>query len=185
MPGPIENVTLFLIETLFELYILALVLRVLFAWARVDYYNPVSQFLVTITRPVLQPLRSLIPSLGRLDTAAVVLAIVLQYLQLWLVTALQGFGAGALALVLVAIVQLLKLVVYVYIFAIIIQAVLSWLSPGMHGYSNPAASVLYDLNEPILRPIRQVVPMVGMVDLSPLVAIILLNMVLVLLSSLL
>jgi YggT family protein len=180
----VSNVTVFLLQTVFSLYIGAVVLRFLLAWAQADFYNPLSQFLITITNPLLKPLRRIVPSLGPVDTASVVLALGLKTLELWLLGLLAGLRFAPWALLVVAVVQLLELVVYIYIFSIIIQAVLSWVSPGSQHYGNPIASLLYSLNEPLLRPLRQIMPQAGMIDLSPLVAIIGLNVVLIVLKSL-
>jgi YggT family protein len=180
----VSNVTVFLLQTAFSLYIGAVVLRFLLASVQADFYNPLSQFLITITNPLLKPLRRIVPSLGPVDTASVVLALGLKTLELWLLGLLAGLRFAPWALLVVAVVQLLELVVYIYVFSIIIQAVLSWVSPGSQHYGNPIASLLYSLNEPLLRPLRQIIPRVGMIDLSPLVAIIGLNVVLIVLKSL-
>ncbi len=185
MPTALENITLFLIQTLFQLYLVVVLLRILLAAVRADFYHPLSQFIITVTNPPLRPLRRLIPMFGRLDTAAVVLALVLKCLELWLLQLLSSsYVMPLVAIPSLAIFELLQTVIRIYIFALIIQAILSWVSPGMYNFQNPTAALLNHLNEPILRPIRQVVPMVGMVDLSPLIAIIGLNVLLILLQSL-
>lgn len=181
----VSNVTIFLLQTAFSLYIGAVVLRFLLAWVRADFYNPLSQFLVTITNPPLKPLRRIIPSVGLVDTAAVVLALGLKILELWLLGLLAGLRLAPWTLLVVAVVQLLELVVYIYIFSIIIQAILSWVAPASQHHGNPIVSLLHSLNEPLLRPLRRIMPQVGMIDLSPLVAIIGLNVVLIVLRSLL
>ncbi|MGE0081672.1 MAG: YggT family protein [Thiohalomonadaceae bacterium] len=167
----------FLISTLFQLYILAVLLRFLLQWARANFYNPVSQFLVKITNPALKPLRRFIPGLWGLDLAAVVLMLVLQMLSLALVAALRGFTLGAGSLFLLSVAELVELTIYVFIFAILIQAILSWVNPGRY---NPVTDALHSLNEPILRPVRRLVPPVSGFDLSPLVAIIGLQVLLML-----
>lgn len=184
MDNVLVNVSTFLVDTLFTLYIFAVVLRFLLAWAKASFYNPVSQFLVTVTNPPLVPIRRLIPSLGSVDSASIVLAVGLKVIQLWLLASIAGAHYGIAALVVVAILQLLELVIYIYIFSIIIQALLSWVSPGTQHYGNPMASLLYSLNEPLLRPARRVIPQMGGLDLSPLVVIIVLNVILIVLKSL-
>lgn len=178
-----NNVLVFLIDTLFELYIVVMMLRFLLGWVQADFYNPLSQFIVTLTNPLILPLRRVLPGIGPVDTATVVLLFVLKIVQLWLLAAISGVSPGVPALIVAAIVQLFVLMIYIFIFSIIIQAVLSWF--GQDTYSrNPAVEILHDLNEPLLRPVRRVVPMIGMVDLSPLVAIILLNVLLIVVRSL-
>ncbi|QTR45410.1 YggT family protein [Thiothrix litoralis] len=176
----LQNVGVFLVQTLFSLYIGAVLIRFLLALSRANFYNPLSQFLVKITNPVLVPLRRLIPAIGKLDTAAIVLALGLKVIQVLLLVALQGSDASLPVVLVYAVVDLLRTVINIYIFALIIQAVLSWVG---NSYGNPLADVLHSLTDPLLRPIRNVVPTIGMVDLSPMVAILLLYVVLIVLQS--
>ncbi|WP_018953783.1 YggT family protein [Thioalkalivibrio sulfidiphilus] len=182
MPGPLQEISIFLISTLFSLYVIALMLRMLLAMVRADFYNPVSQFLVTVTNPPVRALRRVIPPIGRLDTAVVLLMIALKMLELWLVAWIGGASPGLGLVLVVAVFRLLQLLIYVFMFSIIIEAVMSWfMAGGMRG--NPVASLVASLNRPILTPIRSVMPNLGTVDLSPLVAIIGLNILLILLRS--
>jgi len=172
----------FLITTLFSLYILAVMLRFLLGVARADFYNPVSQFLVRITNPLLVPMRKVIPSMGKYDTSALLLMFLLQLLALVIVVLLRGAGVPVIALLLAALGELVLLLINVYFFAIIIQVILSWVNPG--GY-NPVNALLYSLTNPILRPIQRVIPPVSGIDLSPLFAIIGLQVVRMLIMPLL
>ncbi len=162
----------FLVETLFGLYIFALMLRFLLQWLEADFYNPISQFLVKLTHPPLRQLRRLIPSIGRIDTASLVLMLALQALDIYLVSALQQFQIGPASLGLAAVAQLLELLYDIFFFSILVSALLSWFAPG--GY-NPAIALLYSLTEPLLRGVRRALPPMGGVDLSPLVALIVLQ----------
>lgn len=163
--NPIE----FLISTLFSLYILTVMLRFLLGLVRADFYNPVSQFLVRITNPVLVPLRKVIPSIGKLDISAVVLMIALQVLALTLILLLRGGGVPVGTVILLSLAQLVSLAINVFFFAIIIQVILSWVNPGTY---NPVTSLINSLTGPILRPIQQLIPPISGIDLSPLFAII-------------
>lgn len=166
-----SNVGFFLIDTLFSIYIALIMIRMLLGLSRADFYNPISQFVVTVTNPVVKPMRSIIPSFGRFDTAAIVIMVVLTVIQYLLLTTLAGQSISIVALIPVAIIKLLELLLNVYIFALIIQAVISWVNPGAHSMQNPMVSVLNSLTSPVVNPIRRVMPPVGMVDLSPMVAI--------------
>jgi YggT family protein len=159
----------FLVSTLFSLYILAIMLRFLLGAVRADFYNPASQFLVRITNPLLVPLRKFIPSVGKFDTAAVLLMLVLQIISLVLVLALRGGGIPVGTVLVTSIAELVSLMINIFIFAIIIQVVLSWVNPGSY---NPVSSLLYSLTSPVLRPIQQLIPPVSGIDLSPLFALI-------------
>jgi YggT family protein len=168
-PDFLMNPAIFLIDTLVSLYIFALLLRFLFQWMDADYYNPISQFLIKITHPPLRMLRRFIPSVGRVDTASLVLMLGLQMLGGYLIFLLQDTSLTFPALTVWAFVQLLDLLFNVYFFAIIIRAVLSWVNPGSY---NPAVSLLYSLTEPLLRIGRRLLPPVGGIDLSPLIPLI-------------
>ncbi|MEA3411871.1 MAG: YggT family protein [Pseudomonadota bacterium] len=177
------DILTFLIRTLFSLYIGAVVIRFLLAWARADFYNPISQFLVTITNPLLVPLRRVIPSFGSVDTATLVLAYGLKLIELSLIVWTAGLDANVFTLAYLAVLELAKLVIYIYLVAVIVQAILSWISPGTQYYNNPIASLLQSLTAPLLRPVQRVMPPLGGIDLSPLLVIIALNIALILLRS--
>ena len=165
LTNPLE----FLITTLFSLYILAVMLRFLLGTVRADFYNPVSQFLVRITNPFLVPMRKVIPSMGKFDTSALLLMLVLQLLSLGVIIMLRGVSVPVLALLLTAIVELLLLAINVFIFAIVIQVILSWVNPGTY---NPVNQLLHSLTQPLLGPIQRLMPPVSGIDLSPLFALI-------------
>lgn len=178
-----QDIGSFLIGTIFSIYIALIMVRMLLAWVRADFYNPISQAIVKLTNPPLVPLRRIIPPIGKMDTAAILLMLALQILETWLLVTLQGVNAPLVSILYYSFIKLLELTVYVFIFALIIQAILSWVSPGPQ-YGNPVASLLYSLTEPLLRPIRRIVPPAGMLDLSPMVAIILLYLVLIVIRHL-
>jgi YggT family protein len=165
LANPLE----FLVTTLFSLYILAVMLRFLLGVVRADFYNPVSQFLVRITNPLLIPMRKVIPSLGKYDTSALLLMLLLQLASLGIVVLLRGISVSFVALLMVAVGELVMLVINVFMFAIIIQVVLSWVNPGNY---NPVTALLYNITSPIMRPIQRIIPPFSGIDLSPLVAII-------------
>ena len=165
LTNPLE----FLISTLFSLYILAIMLRFLLGAVRADFYNPASQFLVRITNPLLVPLRKVIPGFGKFDTAAVLLMLVLQIVSLVLILAMRGGGIPVGTVLAASVAELVSLMLNVFIFAIIIQAILSWVNPGSY---NPVSSLLYSLTDPVLRPIQRLIPPISGIDLSPLFALI-------------
>lgn len=159
----------FLIQTLFGFYILAVLLRFLLQWVRADFYNPLSQFLVKITGPALRPLRRLIPGFGRLDWASLVLAWILKSIELMLILGVKGFGGIMPMTMLWALPELLSLTLNIVLFAIFIQAIASWISPyGGH----PAQALMSSLTEPLLRPARRMLPDAGGIDVSPMLVIV-------------
>jgi YggT family protein len=163
--NPIE----FLISTLFGLYILALMLRFLLALVHADFYNPISQVLVKVTSPPLRPLRRILPAVGGIDTSSLVLMLALQMTALLLIALLRGSDIGLVALLILSFAELIGLFLNVLLFAILIQVIVSWVNP--QGY-NPAVSLLYSLTEPVLAPCRRLIPPISGLDLSPLVALI-------------
>ena len=165
LTNPLE----FLITTLFSLYILAVMLRFLLGAVRADFYNPVSQFLVRITNPVLVPLRKIIPSVGKYDTAALLLLLLLQVLSLVLLVVLRGASISFLTLLLIAVAELTLLLLNIFIFSIIIQVILSWISPGTY---TPVGALLHSITSPVLGPIQRMIPPIAGIDLSPLFALI-------------
>lgn len=167
--GYLANPLEFLVTTLFSLYILAVMLRFLLGAVRADFYNPVSQFLVRITNPLLVPMRKVIPSLGRYDTSALLLMLLLQLISLGLVVLIRGISVPVVTLLVVAAGELVMLAINVFLFAIVIQVILSWVNPGNY---NPVTALLYSITSPIMRPIQRLVPPISGIDLSPLVAII-------------
>ncbi len=181
MGNYVNNAGAFLISTLFSMYILAVMLRFLLQLVRADFYNPLSQFLVKITNPPLKPLRRLIPGLGGIDLASIVLLLALKLLEIWLLATLYRAGLpGPAGLVVLALAQLLDLLINVYFFSILIQAILSWVNPGHH---NPITTVLYQLNAPLLNPAQRLIPPMGGLDLSPVVVLIALQLASILLVA--
>lgn len=174
------NAGVFLIQTLFGLYIGAVMLRFLLAVTRADFYNPVSQFLVKVTNPPLLPLRRVIPGVRCIDLAAIILMLVLQGLELILIGAIKGFTFHPVGLVVLAMAELLSLLFQIYFFTILIQVILSWVSPGAY---NPVVGLLHNLNEPLLGRARRILPPIHGFDLSPILVMIFLQLLGILLVA--
>ncbi|MGD8559532.1 MAG: YggT family protein [Gammaproteobacteria bacterium] len=174
MGGYGTNAIQFLIQTLFGLYLIAVMLRVLLQITRADFYNPVSQFLVKVTNPPLIPLRRIIPGFMGIDLAAIVLMIIIKMVEIFLIVLIKGASVSVSGIVVLSIAELLRLLINVYFFAILIQVVISWINPGAY---NPALSLLYSINEPLLRRARRLIPPISGFDLSPIVVIILLQLI--------
>jgi YggT family protein len=170
---------IYLISTLTDLYVTAILLRLLLQWVKADFYNPLSQFLVKITNPVLVPTRRLIPSIGRLDTASVVVMLLLELLQLVLINLLGKTEFGFQFLFLFAVQKLLIAFLLTYFVLIIARVIISWVANQSR---HPLIPLIYQLTEPVLRPISKLLPPMGGVDLSPLFALIALRALLLLLG---
>lgn len=169
----LSNAGTFLIHTIFGLLILVFMLRLLMQLVRADFHNPVSQFIVKVTNPVLRPLRRFIPGMLGIDMASVVVLLVLQAVELLLTGLVLGVSIPPVSLAALSIAELLDLTLKVFLFSLIIQVILSWVNP--HGH-NPVSTILYSLNEPFLRPARRLIPPISGFDLSPLLVIVFLQL---------
>lgn len=175
------NATQFLISTLFDLYLMVVILRLWLQLVRADFYNPFSQFIVKATQPIVAPLRRILPPLGKFDTATFVLALLVAALKITLLTILLG-GANlnVVTLLVGSFMIVLRETFSLLFWVLIIRAILSWVSQGY----NPIEQVLGQLTEPLLAPIRRIIPPIGGLDLSVLVAIIGLQFLQILMTDL-
>lgn len=167
------QILIFLINTLGSLYLTLVLLRFILQLIRADYYNPITKFIVKATNPILVPLRKLIPGIGGIDWACLVLALVLKIALLQLILSIAGIGfIGVTKLVATAFLGILSLLATTYFWAMIIIVIASWVAP----YSNnPGLSLLRQIIEPTLSPIRKIVPAPGGLDFSPMIALLLLH----------
>ncbi|WP_410013560.1 YggT family protein [Sodalis sp. C49] len=161
----------FLVKTLFDFYIMVLLLRIWMQWTRCDFYNPFSQFIVKITQPVIKPLRRVIPSIGPIDTASLLLAFILATLKFPLEMLIQLGGVTPDPLyLLVGLLTLVKSAGQLIFWVIIIRSLMSWISQGR----SPMDQVLYQLSEPLMAPVRRIIPAMGGIDFSAMVVILIL-----------
>jgi len=164
----LSNPIIFILDTVFSFYILAVFLRFLLQWFGGDFYNPISQFLVKITHPPLRFLRRYIPAVGKVDTSSLVLLMSLQMLSDFIVLTLKGVPFSFAALTLLSFSQLLSLLINIFVFAVFARALLSWVNPGTF---NAASNILYSVTEPLLSSCRRMIPDIGGIDLSPLIVL--------------
>lgn len=171
MPSSFIQAIVFIINTLTQLYLFVLLLRLLLPYLGADFRNPIAQAILKLTSPLVIPLRRIIPPIGRIDTATVVVAFAIQYLSIVIQLLIMGESAPIAAIAVTSAVNLVLLTLRLFVFAIFIRVILSWIAP--QGY-NPALAIIYTLTDRILRPFQRVIPPMGGLDLSPLFAIILL-----------
>jgi YggT family protein len=158
----------FLVNTLFELYLMVVLLRFWLQLARADFYNPFSQFVVKATHPIVGPLRRVLPSIGRMDTATLVLALLVAGLKIVVLNLIAGnTNINPLGLVIGSFYLVVKEALSLMMWVLIIRAIMSWVSQGY----NPMDMVLGQLTEPLLAPIRRRLPSLGGLDLSVMVVI--------------
>lgn len=174
-----------LVDFVASFFVFLLLARFHFQWLRVPFRNPVGAFIVAATDWIVRPARRVIPPLAGLDLATLLVAWLLQAIALWLLFSIADLGKGASAaapiagIALLALLDLLRYSLYILIFAVLVEVVLSWVNP----YS-PVAPLFQSVTRPFLAPIRRFVPLIANVDLSPLVLLLLLQVVLIPLSYL-
>lgn len=161
--NPVE----FLVQALLGLVLLLLLLRFLLQLCRADFYNPLSQIVLKATQPLLKPLRRAIPGTARIDGASLLLLVVVQMVTLAVIAAVRDMPLGLGGLLFWSLAELVTLVINVFFVSVIVQALMSWISPGR----NPLAALLHSLNRPLLEPVRRRLPPLSGVDLSPIVVL--------------
>ena len=175
MSGLIEAL-IYIIQTLGSLYLLIVLLRFILQLVRADFYNPLSQFIVKATQPLVTPLRRVIPGFAGLDLASLVLAILVQLLLMVVTLTLMGYNVGGFILQLLvwSLIGVTSLFLKVFFFAMIISVILSWVAPGSY---NPGAQLVNQICEPLLAPFRKLLPNLGGLDISPIFAFITINLI--------
>lgn len=160
---------IFIISTFAQLFLLVLLLRFWLPWLRADFRNPIAQGILRLTSPLVIPVRRIIPPIGRLDTATVVVAFAIQYLTVLIILTLSAITPAIAPIALTSLIDLVLLSLRLFTFAIFIHIILSWIAPGTY---NPATAFISMLVEPVMRPFRRVIRPMGGLDISPLFAII-------------
>jgi YggT family protein len=149
----------YLIQTLLSLYLLAMLLRFLLQLARADFYNPICQFLVKVTNPLVIPLRKVIPGFAGLDMASLLLALLLQLAGIVALLLINGLGLPNILLLLAwSALGVVGLLVNIYFFALLAMIILSWIAPQSR---NPAVFLLFQITEPVMAPFRKALPAMG------------------------
>ncbi len=181
--GTGQQILDFLLSAVFGIYIVLLILRVIFGLVRADYHNPLSQTIVMLTDPPLRLLRGFIPPMGRLDVAAILLIVVLKFIELWLRLLILGVDAGVGVVLAVAIRELLSTVIWVFMIALIVEVVMSWIQAGGGPADNPVMRLAGAVNRPLLGPLRRALPDTGAIDFSPMIALVGLYILLIIVRS--
>jgi YggT family protein len=169
-----NNAIFYLVGTLFDVYLWVVMLRVIFQAVRADFYNPICQLVWQLTQPLLRPVQKVLPKVRQFDTAAIVLLGLVAVIYIHAIAAILGYQVGGVVSLWYAVLKLVVLALNLYTFALFVQAILSWVGPGVN---TPAGSILWSMNEPLLRPVRRAIPPMSGLDLSPLVVILLLQFV--------
>jgi YggT family protein len=173
------QIGVFLVDAVASFFVFMLLARFHFQWLRVPFRNPVGEFVLATTNWMVVPARRVIPGLAGLDLATLLLAWVVQALGLWLQAAILGAEPGFGMIAAVALVDLVRYSLYILVFAVVVQAVLSWVNPY-----TPLAPAFDTITRPFLRPLRRYIPPVGNVDLTPLILLVILYVALIVVNNL-
>lgn len=170
----------FLISTLFDLYLMILMVRFILCLIHADYFNPITQFIIKLTKPLIQPLRRVLPMVKRIELATLVVMIVIAAIKFFILGLITVSAPESyLGLLILACANVFKLFINTFFYAIFLQAVLSWIQPG---YS-PVTQLLLQITSPIMRPIQRVMPLIGGFDLSPIPALIILELIIIIVAD--
>ena len=171
--GAMNEIIVYLLQTGLGLYLLLVMLRFVMQLANADFYNPISQFVFKATQPSVGPLQRFLRPFGRFDSASLTLAIALQAAGIMLILALNNIASpNPITLFLWSAIGILGLLLKIYFFALLASIILSWISPGG---SNPAVYLLYQITEPVMAPVRKLLPPMGGLDFSPILVFIGIN----------
>lgn len=179
--SPLHNASIFLIQSLFDFYLFVLLLRLILQYLRVDYYNPLTQFIIKITNPVVIPLRRVIPGYWGIDIATVVVIFIVSLFKLSLISMIGIHHVpNIFGLVVWSIGDLIGLTIKLFFYAILASVIISWVAPTSH---SPVMAILHRLTEPLLKPARRWIPNVGGFDISPIPVLLLLQVLIILISD--
>jgi YggT family protein len=171
----LREALLFLISTLFDMYLFLLVIRVLLAYAGANYFDPITQFIVRCTDFAVKPLRRLIPNMHGIEVSSLILILALEFIKYLLIASLNLDALSIPGLFIMGFADMLKIILQTMFYAIILQAILSWVQPG-----SPINNLLYKINAPIMRPVQRLCPVVGGMDISPIPAMIIIQLLIIL-----
>lgn len=174
MSDSLRSGLIFLITTLFDIYLFILMIRIVLVWVRADYFNPFTQFVVKCTDFIIKPLRRIIPNFRQIEFSSIVLLLVLAMFKFFFICLLSFGVPSILGLCILALADCFKIVIELFFYAILIQALLSWIQPG-----SPINRVLYQFTSPIMRPLHQLIPPIGGIDITPIPALIILQLLII------
>jgi YggT family protein len=170
----VNNAGTFLISVIFGFFIFGLLLRFILQWVRADFYNPISQIVVQVTDPIIKPVKKFIPPIGSLDSASLVMLVVLQIMELAIIGVLNGEIFAVTGLLFLSLAKILSSGLNILFFAILIEVIISWVSPGVY---NPMITVVQQIASLVLNPARRLIPSFSGLDISPIVAIVFLQLI--------
>ncbi|HEY0913270.1 MAG TPA: YggT family protein [Solimonas sp.] len=167
------NALYFLVTAIFDIVMWLFLLRVILQYVRADFYNPLSQMIFKATRYPADSLRRVLPPWRNLNIGVLLVVFLIALVYVHTISGILNLRLSRYPAMWYALLKLVTMTLNLYTLTIAIQAILSWLGPGVN---NPASNVLWSMNEPLLRPVRRLLPQSGL-DLSPLVVALALQVV--------
>jgi YggT family protein len=177
--SPLSNAGFFLVNVIFDSYIFILLVRIILAYMRADYFNPMTQFFIRLTQPIILPLRKIIPNVKGIELSTLLVAFVLELVKFSLLALMLNKMPAISGIFLLGLADLIRGFINIFFYAILIQALMSWVQPG---YS-PLGELLTKITTPIMRPFHRLIPQIGGVDISPIPAMIFLQLLIILVVS--
>lgn len=177
MENPFTGAGIFLVNVLFDLYLLVLLTRLILFWVGANSFNPVSQFILKITNPIITPFKRFIPNIKKLETATLIIILLLQMIKFFLISFIaMGFPYNLFGLIILAFADSLKLLLETFFYAILLFAILTWIRMG----SSQVVEFLAQITAPIMRPFQKFIPPINGIDISPIPALIVLQLIIIL-----
>ena len=176
--SPLYQGLLFLINTFFDIFLFVLVVRFILAWSGANYFDPITQFVVNLTNFIVKPLRRFIPNIRQCETASLVLILVFEIIKFYVISLLSMGVPNVTGILMLAVADMGRLFVQTLFYAILIQVIMSWIQP-----ISPLNNTLYQITSPILRPIQRALPLMAGMDISPIPAMIILQLLLIVLIN--
>ena len=176
-----ENFTsalFFVVKAPLELYAIILLSRFILAYEQANYFNPIIRLIIRLTQPLVAPLRRIIPNYRRIEFSTFVWVLIIELIKVTLLSALTIGVLPILLLIQVALVDAVKSLLKIFFYAILLQAIVSWFQPG----ETPATQILRQLSAPVLRPLQRIIPPLGGFDITPIPALLILQLLIILIS---
>ncbi|OPX54178.1 YggT family protein [Oceanospirillum multiglobuliferum] len=165
MGQSVGSAGVYLVSTLVNLYLFIVMLRFVLQYSKADFYNPISQAVARATFPLVRPLQTVLRPMGRIDLATLLLAVLVKAAGLILVLQIAGAGFPPIvSLVIGSLAGAISTLLNIYFFALLASIILSWVAPQS---GHPGAMLVYQITEPVMSPVRNMLPSLGGIDLSP------------------
>lgn len=174
MTNSLNDGFIFLLNAVFDLYLFILVVRLVLVWAGANWFDPVTQFIVKATNLIITPLRRLIPNAGRLETSTLVVILLMEMIKFTIISTVSVGSPNILGIFILSSADTLKLFIQFFFYAILLQVIMSWIQPQA-----PIMQILYRVTAPIMRPVQRLIPPVAGMDISPIPAMLGLQLLLI------